>query len=376
MNFALSEQQEMLRKSARDFLGKEYSDKRLKEIASDPAGCPPDLWNKIAELGWTALAVPENYGGIGDFLDLTVVLEEMGRAGLISSFFSSVVLGATLLIEAGSDAQKLDYLPALAEGKSIFTLALLEQSGYCSPAAIQAQALSQNNDYVIHGNKMFVTDANSADHIIVAARTGETATFDGGITLFIVDSTAAGLNRISLETIGGEKQSEVILNQVKVSRKNVLGDFGQGWKYIEKVIARAAIATCALMLGGAERVLELTVAYAQERNAFGHPIGAYQSIQHRCADMLSDIESARFATYQGAWKLNEGLYSAKEVAVAKAWVNQACRRVVTSAHQVHGAIGFTADHILHWYTRQTRAREMSFGDTNYHLNQFLKICKD
>jgi 3-oxocholest-4-en-26-oyl-CoA dehydrogenase beta subunit len=366
MDFAFNEQQDMLQKSARDFLNTEYSDKLLKEIAKEENGHNQELWSKMADLGWMALSIPESCGGIGDFLDLTIILEEMGRAGLISPYFSTMVLGASTICLAGNDEQKQKLLPAIAEGKFIVTLALTESSGKFTPDAIQTQAVPGQRGYVINGTKLFVPDANSAGVIIFAARTKESPL---DISLFLVESKIPGISINPLKTISGEKMSQITFNQVSVPQENVLGQAHQGWNYIEKVLDRAAVARCAEAVGGAKRVLDMTLTYAKERIAFGHPIGAYQSIQHRCADMLIDLETSRLVTYQAAWSLNEGLTSQKEVAAAKAWVGQAYRRIVTSAHQVYGAIGFTEDHILHWYTRKARAVEFTFGGEDYQLKR-------
>jgi alkylation response protein AidB-like acyl-CoA dehydrogenase len=375
MDFGLNEQQIMLQKSAREFLTTEYSDKILKEMAKDPKGYTPELWNKMAELGWMALSIPEAYGGIGDFIDLTVVLQEMGRAGLISPFFSSVVLGASAIIALGNEEQKQKYLSAIAEGKKIFTLALLETSARYTPEAVQLEAKAGGNGYLLKGQKLFVPDANSADYMIVAARTGKTSNPADGISLFVVEAKAPGVTCNLLDTFSPDKQSEVVFQDVSVSREDVLGEVDRAWPALEKVLEKAAIATCAKMVGGMDNVLDFTVAYAKDRNAFGHPIGAFQAVQHRCADMLIDKDSSRLITYQAAWRINEGLPAAREVAIAKAWVGKAYRRIVTSSHQVHGGIGFTYDHILHWYTKRAREQEFSYGDVDYHLDRLVELTK-
>ncbi|MBN1176334.1 MAG: acyl-CoA/acyl-ACP dehydrogenase [Dehalococcoidales bacterium] len=363
MDFALNEQQEMMQALARDFLTTEFPDKVLRAMAADEKGYTPELWKKLAETNLLGLSIPDEYGGVGDFLDLIVVLEEMGRACFISPFFSSVVLGASTIIEAGSEAQKQQYLPDIAEGKTIITLAVTEESGKYSANEIQTKAMKQGSDYVINGRKLFVTDADAADYLICAADTGK------GISLFIVGKDTPGVKCIPLKTISGDKQSEVTFDNVKVSGDNVLGEIDKGWLYIKKVLQKANIARCAEMVGLAQQALNISLDYARERIAFGHPIGAFQSIQHRCADMLIDVDGSRFATYQAAWRINEGLPAGNEVAIAKAWVSQACRRVMHSAHQVHGAIGFTEDHILHFYTKKARYGEFSFGGVDYHLEK-------
>jgi alkylation response protein AidB-like acyl-CoA dehydrogenase len=309
---------------------------------------------------------------VGDFLDLIVVLEEMGRVCFLAPYFSTVVLGASAIMEAGNEGQKQKFLTGIAEGKLIVTLALTESTAKYTPDAIKTKAVSQSGDFIISGAKLFVPDANVADYIICAVRTKEAKNPQDGITLFIVDKNTPGIACKLLKTVAGDKQCEVILDSIRVSADDVLGEINKGWACVEKVLQRANVARCAEMVGLAQQALKMTLDYAKERIAFGHPIGAFQSIQHRCADMLIDVDGSRFATYQAAWRINEGLSAAKEVAAAKAWVSQACRRVMTSAHQVHGAIGFSEDHILHYYTKRARAYEFSFGGVDAQLEKLAE----
>jgi alkylation response protein AidB-like acyl-CoA dehydrogenase len=369
LDFALNEQQEMMQALARDFLTDEYTDKVLKAIVADEKGLTPELWQKLAAVNLTGLAIPEECGGVGDFLDLIVVLEEMGRACFISPFFTTLVLGASAIIEAGSGEQKQRYLPAIAEGKSIVTLAVTESSGSYAPDAISLKAEQNGSDFILNGTKLFVPDALTADHIICVARTKE------GITLFILDINVPGVKIRPLKTVSGDKQCEVTFTNVKATADNVLGETGKGWSYIDKVLLKANVARCAESVGLSQQALNMSLDYAKERTAFGHPIGAFQSIQHRCADMLADVDGSRFVTYQAAWRINEGLPAEREAAAAKAWVSQASRRVMDSAHQVHGAIGFTEDHILHYYTKKARFNEFSFGDVSFHLERLLENYK-
>jgi alkylation response protein AidB-like acyl-CoA dehydrogenase len=367
VDFALNEQQEMMHTLARDLLTSEYSEKDLRAMARDEKGFTPELWEKLVATNLLGLSVPEEYGGVGDFLDLAVVLEEMGKVCLISPFFSTIVLGAGAIIEAGNEEQKQKYLPAIVEGKSIITLALAESVGKYNEDAIRMQATRQGGDFVLNGTRLFVPDAHVADYLICAARTND------GITIFIVDISMSGITVNLLKTIAGDKQCEVTLDNVLVSGENILGEKDKGWRYIEKVLERANVAQCAEMVGLAGQALKITLDYAKERKAFGHPIGAFQSIQHRCADMLIDVDSSRLVTYQAAWRINKGLPAAREAAIAKAWVSQACRWVMNSAHQVYGAIGFTEDHILHFYTKKARANEFGFGDVNYQLDKIAAL---
>jgi alkylation response protein AidB-like acyl-CoA dehydrogenase len=374
MDFGLNEEQQMMQTMARDFLTDEFPDKVLKAMAEDSKGYTPELWNKLAAANLTALAIPEEYGGVGDFLDLIVVLEEMGRACFISPFFSTTVLGASAIIETGSDEQKQRYLTGIAEGKNIITLAVAEESGKYTGEDIHTRAEPQDDDYIINGRKLFVTDAQAADYLICAARTGEGESGSGGISLFIFDINSDGITVNPLSTFSGDKIYEVILENVRAGEDSILGEKDNGWLYLGKVLQKANIARCAEMVGLAQQALQLTLDYAKERIAFGRPIGAFQSIQHRCADMLIDLDSSRYVTWQAAWKINEDLPAAREASIAKAWVSQACTRIVHSAHQAHGAIGFTEDHILHYYTKRVRSYDFSFGDADYHLEQLIKLC--
>ncbi|MCX7911958.1 MAG: acyl-CoA/acyl-ACP dehydrogenase [Dehalococcoidales bacterium] len=363
MDFALNEQQEMMQTLARDFLAGEYPEKVLRAVAESETGFDPRLWKKLAETNLLGLSIPEEYGGVGDFLDLTVVLEEMGRACFISPFFTAVALGAGTILEAGSAEQKAYSLPAIAGGKSIVTLAVAETSTGHFAEGIRSVATRAGDGFAISGTKLFVPDAQAADHIIWAARA------ETGITLFILDIKTPGITIRPLKTISGEKQCEVTFENVRVGQDQVLGYIGQGWGYLEKVLERASVATCAEMVGMADHVLRITLDYARERVAFGHPIGAFQAIQHRFADMAVDVDGSRFVTYQAAWRINSGLPAEREVAAARVWVTEACQRVVNSAHQIHGAIGFTEDHVLHFYTKKVRARGLSLGGIGYHLGK-------
>jgi alkylation response protein AidB-like acyl-CoA dehydrogenase len=369
LDFGLNEQQEMMQTLAKDFLAAEYTDKVLKAMVKNDTGCTPELWKKLTEMNLTGLSLPEQYGGVGDFLDLIVVLEEMGKVCFLTPYFSTVALGAGAIITAGSDELKQKYLPGIAEGKIIVTMALTETSVKYKPEEIKTKAVSQGSGYILNGTKVFVPDAAAANYIICPAQTTE------GITLFIIEKEAPGVTVKALKTVAGDKQYEVSLVNVKAAAQDVLGEVSKGWEYIEKVLQRANAARCAEMVGLAEQALKLTLDYAKERIAFGHPIGAFQAIQHRCADMLMDIEGAKFATYQAAWRINEGLEATKETAAAKAFVSQACQRVMASAHQVHGAISFTEDHILHYYTKRARAYEFTFGGAEYQLEKLADLYK-
>jgi alkylation response protein AidB-like acyl-CoA dehydrogenase len=370
MKLALAEEQEMLRKTARDFLADKCTKKFIKQMEESETGYSRELWQEMAGLGWIGLALPGRYGG-GDmsFLDLAVLLEEMGRARLPGPFFSTVVLGGLSILDIGSEEQRQEYLPELIRGEKIFSLALTEL-GYHNydASSVAVQATTDDDNYVIRGTKLFVPDAHIADYLLCVARTEP----KDGISIFLVDAKDPRIEYAVLKTIAGDKLCEVLFDQVPVPKANVLGRLNQGWSAVQKIIQRAAAGKCCEMVGNLQRVLEMTVDYAKERKQFGRPIGSFQAIQHYCADMATDVDSARFSTYRAAWMLSEGLPCTKEVAVAKAWVSQASQRIFALAHQIHGAIGVTIEHDLHYYTRRAKAAELAFGDADFHREVVAK----
>ena len=367
MDLGLSEEQEMLKTSARDFLQRECPKKLVKQLDESDEGYSPELWRKMAQLGWLGLLFPEEYGGSGgSFLDLVVLLEEMGYNILPGPFFSTVVLGGSPILAAGNEEQKKELLPNIANGEAILTLALPEPSVRYDAAAVKATAEARNGEYVINGTKLFVPDANVADFLLVVARTRETANPEGGITVFLVDAKSPGLKTTLLKTLARDKQCEVVFEDVSVPKENILGELDRGWPTVQDILQKATVAKCAEMVGGAQAALDMAVAYAKERVQFNRPIGSFQAIQHYCANMVSDVDGSRFVTYKAAWKVSEGLPATMDVAVAKAWTSGAYGRVTLLAHQIFGAIGFTMDHDLHLYYRRAKASEMMFGDGAYH----------
>ncbi|MFC2060218.1 acyl-CoA dehydrogenase family protein [Chloroflexota bacterium] len=366
MNFALSEEQEMLKKAARDFLTDKCPKSLVREVEQTESGYSSELWQEMAGLGWMGLAFPEKYGGSDmTFLDLAVLLEEIGRACLPGPFFSTVILGGLTILDAGNEEQKQEYLPGIANGKAIFTLALTEPSASYEAASIEVKATRDKGDYVINGTKLFVPDADNADYLLCVARTNEMANAEGGITLFIVDAKSRGISYTALKTIANDKLYEVEFDQVRVPEENILGQVDQGWGVVQRILERAAVGKCCEAVGGMEQVLEMTVDYAKERKQFDRPIGSFQIIQHYCANMTTDVNGARVTTCQAAWMLSEGLPCAQEVAIAKAWMSEAYGRVITLAHQIHGAIGVTIDHDLQFYTKRGKAGELNFGDADF-----------
>jgi len=367
MDLDLTEEQVMLKKSARDFLAKECPKKLVRELDGSDDGYSPALWRRMAELGWMGLVLPEKYGGGGSsFVDLIVLMEEMGYNILPGPFFSTVVLGALPILAAGSEEQKNEFLPKIARGDLILTLALTERSATYDAEAVTTRAVADKGAYIINGTKLFVPDANVADYLLCATRTKASAKAEDGITVFLVDAKSPGVKYTLLKTLARDKQCEVALSNVKVPKTSMLGELNKGWRIVSDTLERAAVAKCAEMVGGAQAALDIAVNYAKERVQFGRAIGSFQAIQHHCASMATDVECSRFITYYAAWKLSRGLPATMEVSVAKAWTGEAYGRVTVLGQQIHGGIGFTMDHDMHLYYRRAKTGELLFGDGDFH----------
>jgi alkylation response protein AidB-like acyl-CoA dehydrogenase len=376
MDFSLTEEQEMLRKAARDFLTTKCPKSLVREMAKDEKGYPPQLWQQMGEMGWMGLNIPEEYGGSGaGFFDLVVLLEEMGRACLPGPFFSTVILGGLTLLEAGSEEQKKEILPKLAEGKLLLTLALTEPSATYTADGIRTTATKRGKEFLVQGTKLFVPDAHISDYIICAARTKEIEIPEDGITLFLIDAKSPRVSCTLLKTIAGDKQCDVIFDNANVPSRDILGNLDEGWPILHRVLEKAVVAQCAEMVGGAKQALEMTVEYAKQRMAFGHHIGSFQAIQHYCANMLVDVDGCSLVVYNAAWRLSEDLPAAQEVAMAKALINEGFKRITALGIQIHGAIGFTEDHDLPLYFKRAKAWEINLGDTNFHLDKIAEAAQ-
>jgi len=375
MDFELGEEQVMLKTSARDFLDKECPKKLVRDMMEDEQGYSPELWKKMADLGWLGLVFPEDYDGVGStFLDLAVLLEEMGRALVPGPFVSTVVLAGLPIMAAGNEEQKKKYLAGIASGEMIMTLAFLEASGSLEASGVTVKATPSGDNFVINGTKLFVPNANVANNIICVARTKDTANKEDGITLFLVDNASAGIKTEVLKTMTGEKLCEVVFDNVSVPKGNILGELDKGWPIMKQLMYQAAIAECAWMIGGARWALETAVEYAKERVQFGVPIGSFQAIQHKCANMAVEVEGATSITYYAAWAVSEndpGIPLA--ASMAKAWCSDVYKHVAADGIQIHGGIGFTWDHDMHLYFKRAKASEVAFGDGDYHREKVAQL---
>ncbi|MET0852758.1 MAG: acyl-CoA dehydrogenase [Candidatus Rokuibacteriota bacterium] len=376
MNFGFNEEQELLRSTARKFVDNECPSTVVRALMEGSEGMSPELWGKIAEQGWLGLVYPEAYGGMAlGVVDLVVLMEEMGRGVVPGPYFSTVLLGGLAILEAGSEAQKKEWLPPIAAGDKRVTLAWMEPSATLPPQGITLSATPSGGRFTLSGTKLFVPDAHTADAIVVAARTGGGAGAEAGISLFLLPRATRGLEIKLLPTMDQtRKLCEVTLGGVTVGRDALLGEAGAAWAPLARVLDRATVALCAEMCGGAQRVLDMTVEYAKVRQAFGRPIGSYQGVKHRAADMLVDVENSKSITYYAAWAMDE---SAAEgplaVSMAKAYVSDAYRRVAAAGIQLHGGIGFTWEHDLHLYFKRAKGSEFTFGDATHHRERVAQL---
>jgi 3-oxocholest-4-en-26-oyl-CoA dehydrogenase beta subunit len=370
MDLDLNKEQKILKKSAQEFLKKECPTSLLREMKDDEKGFPEDLWRKMAELGWMGVVIPEEYGGIGgDFIDLAILLEAMGAVNCPGPFFSTVVLGALAVMEGGDEEQKKLLLSKVADGDLIMAYAATEPEMYYDATAISMTAKQEGDSYVLDGTKLFVENAHIADYILCAARTGGKAGDKDGLTLFLVDRKNPNITCRVLDTLALDKQCEVVFNRVAVTKENVLGEIGKALNLMEVLQTLAITAKCAEIVGCIRTAFDLTVAYAKDRKQFNRPIGSFQAVQHHCANMVMDVDGARFVTYKAAWEIARGMDAARSAAMAKAWTGSAGQRVTILAHQIHGAIAFCEEMDLHLYYRRAKAGEVFMGDSDYYLEK-------
>jgi len=376
VEFGFTEEQEMIRSQAAEFLKNESSVTFVRELMSSEHGYSEEYWNKLVSLGWLGLIFPEQYGGAGlSFIELTVVLEAMGAALAPASFFSSI-LGGLVLLEAGDEEQKNRWLKPLVEGRNKATLALSGPGGGWQVADCSSVTAERSNgSYSLSGTRLFVPDAHHADLIICAVSTDTSSVRENNITLLVTARNSDGLNITPLRTMDQTRRLyDVTFEQVRVPATQVLGKPGKAWPIIRSVLAKATIGLCAEMVGGAQKVLDMCVDYSKQRIQFGRPIGSFQAIQHKCADMLLLIESARSATYAAAWTASQNRSDTELLAsIAKAYTSDAYRYVVGEGIQIHGGMGFTWEHDMHLYFKRAKADEFNFGDSNYHRERIAQL---
>jgi alkylation response protein AidB-like acyl-CoA dehydrogenase len=376
MDIGFTEEQQLLRDTARKFLDSECPTKFVREMMASETAVTDQFWRQVADNGWLGITYPEDAGGSGlGLVDLVVLMEEIGRAVMPGPYPASVLLGGAAIAAAGSTEQQREWLPRIAAGEAKTTLAVTEPNARWDAAGITATAREARGGFALSGTKMFVPDAHLADVLVVAARSRDGSTMEDGVSLFLVPKDAPGIGIRRLPSVDETRKTcEVTFDNVAVPSSALLGELHRGWAPLQRVIDRAAVALSAEMCGAAQRVLEITVEYAKLRVAFGKPIGSYQGVKHKCADMLVDIENAKSLTYYAAWAVDEGEADAPlAVSMAKAAASDAGRKVCAAGIQLHGGIGMTWEHDLQLYLKRAKADEVAFGDATWHRERVAQL---
>jgi alkylation response protein AidB-like acyl-CoA dehydrogenase len=361
MNFGFSEEQEELRRQVRRFLEEKSPETEVRRLMATTEGYDPAVWSQMADqLGLQAMTIPEAYGGAGfGYVELLVVLEEMGAALLCAPYFSTVALGTNALLTAGDEVAAKQWLGSIATGETIATLAITEDSGRWDLDAITTRASKKDGSWTLDGHKSFVIDGHTASLVLVAART------DAGLSLFAVESDAPGLTRTPLATMDQTRKQARL--EFSATPATLVGRDGDAAAGLEKTLQLAAVALAAEQVGGAQRVLDNAVDYAKNRMQFGRPIGSFQAIKHKCADMLLEVESAKSAAYYGAWAAaTDDDELALAASLAKSYCSEAYFHCAAENIQIHGGIGFTWEHHAHLYFKRAKSSELLLGDPAYH----------
>ena len=360
MDVLLDEYEDMLKSTAREFFERECPPELVRRMEEDERGHPADMWQKIAELGWLGFALPQAYGGEAARLEqLGLLFEELGRAVAPLPFLSTIAPALTLA-EAGTPEQCQEILPRVVRGDLILTWAFMERDPRGTPDTIQTTAVLDGDDVVITGSKLFVDHFHIADRCLVACQTGN------GISLFLVDTQSEGISSRVLPTLAGDKQSEVMFSQVRVPIANRIGELDAGWPIAERLLERATALLCAQIVGATRKAVDMAVDYAKWRVAFGRPIGAFQAIQHMCADMVTWVDGAQLLTYEALWKWSEELPASLEVAAAKSFCNERCQAALRHANQIHGGVAQIHEFDLNLWYRRAAAWTMKLGRTFEH----------
>jgi alkylation response protein AidB-like acyl-CoA dehydrogenase len=376
MDILPTEEELMLKNVAREFLEAEVSTALVREMELDGLGYPPALWKQMADLGWLGMSLPEQYGGQGlPLVYLGLIIEEMGRVMAPVPMHSTMV--AALTIESdGSDQQKQDILPAVADGKMVLTWAVHERDARLIPEAMNLEAKADGDGWILNGTKMFVDNFIVAERCLVACRTSPASDANQGVSLFLVDPNGTGVNQTALVTLAKDKQSRVDFKDHLVESAALVGEVDQGWPIIEAMLDRGTALLCCQMVGAARKDSEMAIEYAKNRVAFGRPIGSFQSVQHMLADMLLHVDGGEMLTFEALWKMDQGLPASVEVSQAKAFCNEKCESVVRTSQVIHGGIGFMMEFDLHLWFRRVTAWSLRMGTTYDHRAKIASALLD
>lgn len=365
MDFGLSEEQEILRKFARDFLTEKFNKKTINALEAGD-GFSVDIWQEMAGLGWQGLAFPENYGGAGmSLLDLGILLEEMGKAGAVSPYVSTVVLGAIPVFKFGTEEQKREILPQVSSGSLLMTSAIFESDCKLRPDCIGTKATASGGEFILNGTKLFVPYAHVSHKFICLARTANSNDESKNFTLFMVNTQDPGI-KVTLHKTRTDKICKVEMRDVKVPQKDILGGPNTGWDLAKQIMNLLVVARCCQMLGQAQKAFDMTIDYVKERKQYGRPVGTFQAMQHHAADLLTDVYGMRVAIYRAAWTLAQGIPCDREIAIARKYTLDASEEIINLTHQMHGAIGYTLDYDLRLYTIPMKSYQLELFNLDYY----------
>ena len=384
MEFKFTEEQEMIRATADSFLAEVSTSEAVRRAMATELGYDPDLWQRVCqEMFWQAIHIPEEYGGMGlGYVELMAMLEQMGRYLFCAPFYATVCLAGNALLVAGTQEQKARYLPEIVSGTTA-TLAYTGSSGRWDAAAIDETCEQRDNGYCLNGSYRFVPDGHSAQLLVVAARTPGSSGTDG-ISLFVLPADSAGISRQWLPTMDQtRKQGQLLFENVCLPPESLMGDYGQAWPQLEKIIDLATVAIAADQVGGAQQSLDSTVGYLQERVQFGRVIASYQAVKHKAADMMLKVEAGRSAIYYAACIADEALAGgslgeqlAEAASIAKAYCSDAYFFNAGCGIQLHGGVGFTAEYDIQLYFKRARSTENFLGTAAYHRERLARQILD
>lgn len=368
MDLITTPEQDELRSSVRRFLEAKSPSDVVRTLMDDPTGYDPAVWSQMAnQLGLQGLAIPEEYGGSGfGFVELTIVLEEMGRVLLPSPYFSSIVLAAQAILDAGDVESAKRWLPGIADGSTLATLAFTEENGRWDLESIAMTATEQGDSWSLTGSKSYVVDGHIADLIVVTAQT------DAGLTLFAVDGKAAGVTATSVPTLDQTRKLATIgFDGVPATP---IGAPGAAATSLAKTLDKVALAMASEQVGGAQAAMDMAVAYSKVRHQFDQPVGSFQALKHKASEVMLRVESARAAAYYGAWAVAEDSDEVPTVAsLAKAYCSEAFFHATAENIQMHGGIGFTWEHDAHLYLKRAKATQLFLGDGTYHRERLADL---
>lgn len=375
MDFSLSEEQQLIKESVEKFIEKDYAFEARNKLLKTPERFSRALWKQYAELGWLGIALPEEFGGYGgSAIETMLVMEAFGSAMVLEPYLSTVVMGANAILFGGSDAQKKALLPKVAGGELMLSVAYAEPTSRYDLADVQSKATKSTNGYSLSGDKIVVFNGGTADKLIVSARTGGARFDQSGISLFLVDRNASGVEVSVYDTADGSQAANVRFNGAAAE---LLGSEGQGHAVLDRVIDTATAALCAQALGAMNSAFRRTLEYSKTREQFGVPIASFQVLQHRMVDMFMSSEASRSMVYMVSMEVMKPDVDArrKAVSAAKAYLGQHARAVAQDAVQIHGGVGMTEELDVGHYFRCLTLFCSTFGSTDHHLQRYAQLSQ-